>query len=203
MSKIYFIRHGQTDSNSGRKFQGRIDTTLNAVGLDQAEKMAEFLKSHKIDAIYSSPLTRTALTAAALARAKNLAVEYIDDLQEISFGAWEGLSYDEIHSKWPEQIELFYSNPELCLPPEGESFAEAQQRAVKALKRILAENKDADIAIVSHGGIIRALIFALLDIPLANFWKVNINNASVSRFSVWDENFSADVINDYHFLHEK
>lgn len=204
MGKIYLIRHGQTDSNSGRRFQGRIDTPLNASGVEQAVKMAEYLQDKKIDAIYSSSLLRAQSTAQALARVKNMPVMVREELQEISFGDWEGLSFDEIHDKWPQQIELFFSNPELCLPPNGEKFADVQQRARKLLDEILAEQgENKDIAIISHGGVIRTLIFSLLNIPLANFWKINIHNAAISTFSVWDGNFIAEGINDYHFLQEK
>lgn len=201
MGRIYFIRHGQTDSNSSRRFQGRINTPLNAAGLLQAQKMAEYFKDIELDAVYSSSLKRAMSTAEPLAAGKHLNVIPVDDLQEISFGSWEGLAYDEIHEKWPRQIELFFANPDMCLPPEGESFQEAQQRSLQALTDILKrEGEQKNIAIVSHGGIIRALIFALLDIPLKNFWKMNIGNASVSCFSIWDGNFTAEIINDNHFL---
>lgn len=201
MGKIYFIRHGQTDSNSGRRFQGRINTPLNATGLQQAQKMADYFKDIDIDVIYSSSLDRAMHTAEFLATSKQLKVISVDELQEISFGSWEGLSYNEINEKWPRQIELFFANPDQCLPPEGESFDVAQKRAVQALKKILQrEGEQKNIAIVTHGGIIRALVFALLDIPLKNFWKMNIGNTSVSCFSIWDGNFTAEIINDNHFL---
>lgn len=163
--------------------------------------MADYFKDIKLDAVYSSSLDRAMSTAVPLAESKQLKVIPVDELQEISFGSWEGLSYNEIYEKWPRQIELFFSNPEMCLPPEGESFDEAQKRAVQALKEILQrEGEQKNIAIVTHGGIIRALVFALLDIPLKNFWKMNIGNTSVSCFSIWDGNFTAEIINDNHFL---
>ena len=204
MGRIYFIRHGQTDSNSGKRFQGRIDTPLNASGLEQAAKMAAYLQNKKIDAIYSSNLKRAHATAQTLADAKKMQINIREELQEISFGDWEGLSFAEIHAKWPQQIELFFSNPELCLPPNGEKFADVQQRARKLLDEILAEQgEDKDIAFIYNGGVIRTLVFSLLNIPLANFWKINIHNVSITTFSVWDGNFIAEGINDYHLLQEK
>lgn len=201
MGKIYLIRHGQTDSNTVRRFQGRINTELNDTGKQQAVKLAEFFRDKPLHAIYCSPLVRAKMTAEPLAAMKQLPVHTMETLQEISFGGWEGLCYDEIAVKWPEEIKLFYENPQLCLPPEGETFSKVQERAVKALQDILlAEGEDKDIAVISHGGVIRTQICALLDIPLANFWRINVHNASTTCFTVWDGNFTADIINDHHYL---
>lgn len=201
MGKIYLIRHGQTDSNSSRRFQGRINTPLNAVGREQAKKLAAYFNDIELDAVYSSSLERAMLTAVPLAEGKNLPVIPVDALQEISFGCWEGLTYDEIYQQWPEQIKTFFENPALCLPPGGESFGDAQARALQALMQIIHEaGEDKKIAVVTHGGIIRALVFALLEIPLKNFWKMNIGNTSVTSFSIWDGSFTAEKINDNHFL---
>lgn len=201
MGKLYLIRHGQTDSNTVRRFQGRINTGLNAVGIEQAQKLAEYFCDKPLHAIYCSPLKRAQSTAEALAAIKNLPVYSMEMLQEISFGGWEGLCYSEIAEKWPEEIKLFYENPELCLPPDGETFGKVQERAIKALRQILQEQgEDKDVAVVSHGGVIRTQICALLDIPLSNFWRLNIHNASTTCFSVWDGHFTAEVINGCHYL---
>lgn len=201
MGKIYLIRHGQTDSNTVRRFQGRINTPLNANGQQQAKLLAEYFRSKKLDAIYCSPLLRAQMTAEPLAAVKKLTPRPMEDLQEISFGQWEGLCYSEIADKWPEEIKMFYENPKQCLPPAGETFTRVQERALQALQRILEEQgEERDIAIVSHGGVIRTQICGLLDIPLSNFWRLNIYNASTSIFTVWDGNFTADVINDCHYL---
>ena len=201
MGKLYLIRHGQTDSNTVRRFQGRINTELNATGLRQAQMLAEYFRDKPLHAVYCSPLSRAQTTAQTLAAVKKLPVQPLEMLQEISFGGWEGLCYTEIAEKWPEEIKLFYENPQLCLPPQGETFAKVQERAMEALRQILRnEGEDKDIAVVSHGGVIRTQICALLDIPLANFWRLNIHNASTTCFSVWDGNFIAEVINDCHYL---
>lgn len=96
MGKIYLIRHGQTDSNTVRRFQGRINTELNDAGKQQAVKLAEFFRDKPLHAIYCSPLVRAKMTAEPLAVMKQLPVHTMEMLQEISFGGWEGLCYDEI-----------------------------------------------------------------------------------------------------------
>ncbi len=199
MRKIYLIRHGQTDSNNDKKFQGRIDTPLNTTGIEQARKLAAYMKRFPLDAVYCSIMQRARMTAEPLAAAVGLSANYMEEFQEVSFGDWEGLTYWEIKEKWPEEINLFFTRPAECVPPRGETFQNVQDRSFDTLNKIL-KAQDGDIAIVSHGGVIRALICRLLNMSLNSFWKINIYNASVSIFSGQDGNFLAEVINDSHYL---
>jgi len=199
MRKIYLIRHGETNSNNDRKFQGRIDTPLNITGIEQARKLAAYMKQFPLDAIYCSIMQRARMTAEPLAVAMGLSVNYVKEFREVSFGDWEGLTYWEIKEKWSKEINLFFAKPAEFVPPRGETFQEVQDRSFGALNKILKE-QDGNIAIISHGGVIRALICQLLNMPLNSFWKINIYNASVSVFGGNDGNFIAEIINDSHYL---
>jgi len=201
MGRLYLIRHGQTDSNSGKLFQGQMNTPLNVAGLDQAHQMAEYMKDIPLDAIYCSSLMRARMTAAPLALAKNMAYKPMELLQEVSFGDWEGVSFAELHRDHGEAMRTFLERPGDFTPPGGESFAQAQARCLEGLSFIFAkEGHDKDIAIVTHGGIIRLLLCYFLDIPLNSLWKMAIRNVSVS--TVYDSNgyFMVENVNDDHFL---
>ena len=201
MGRIYLIRHGQTDSNAGRSFQGRIDNPLNELGLDQARQMAEYVKTLEIDAIYSSSMLRARQTAEVLAEKCGLVNQPMDLLQEISFGQWEGRSFARLWEESPKEMGIFMTTPADYTPPEGESLAQAQARCEKALAQILEkEGHDKNIAIVSHGGIIRLQLCSLLNCPLNSLWRFSVHNVSVSTISDWDGNLIADTLNDYHFL---
>lgn len=201
MGKIYLIRHGETDSNKGHKFQGRMNLPLNARGMEQAQSLAQYMQHLPVDAIYSSSMLRACMTAAPLAMSKNLAYHPLELLQEVSFGDWEGLEYGEISKRWPKEMDTFLSRPGEWIPPHGESFLEVEKRCAKAFEYIFArEGHEKNIAIVSHGGIIRVQLCLLLDIPLNNLWKMSVHNVSVSTFNDWQGNMVAEVINDTHFL---
>ncbi len=203
MGKLYLIRHGQTDSNSGKQLQGRIDYPLNAEGLRQARAMTAYMSSVKLDAIYCSSMLRARMTAAPLALSHNLPYRCTELLQEMSFGEWEGLPLDEIGRRWPREMELFLTRPGEWQPPGGETFAEAVERSKKALAYIFSqEGHDKDIAVVSHGGLIRCLLCVFLGLPLNNFWKLCVHNVSVSVIREWDGNFMAENINVRNFLRE-
>lgn len=201
MSKIYLIRHGETPSNSGKRFQGQMNVQLNATGIMQAKKMAEFMKDKHIDVIYASPLLRASTTAAQLAMAKNMPYKILDDIKEINFGDWEGKLYSEIYDKEPEEFDKFLICPGDWTPPNGESFVDAMERVKRAYKFLAEEvGHDKDIALVSHGGNIRLQLCMLLGIPINNMWKMSLNNVSVTTVTDWDGNYIVESINDFHFL---
>jgi len=201
MGRIFLIRHGQTDSNSGKMFQGQMDTLLNPLGIDQSRQMAEYMKKYKLDSIYCSSMLRARMTAAPLAMAQNLAYKPMELLKEISFGDWEGVSFLQLHTEHPVEMATFLERPGDFTPPNGETFAEAQERCIKALELILAkEGHNKNIAIVAHGGIIRLFVCYFLGIPLNNLWKMAIRNVSVSIVNDWEGNFMVENVDDDHFL---
>ena len=201
MKKIYLIRHGQTAANNGKMFQGSMDNSLNVLGLAQAEKLGEYFRQLKVDAIYSSPMLRARMTAAAIATKKNMAYRTVDGLQEANFGQWEGMTFDEIYKRWPEQMDKFFTQPASWEPPGGESFPVVQKRALTAFQQILDRTEEGQtVAIVSHGGIIRVQLCHILGMPLDNMWRLSAHNVSVTSLSEWDGNYIVDTINDYHFL---
>ncbi|MDY4921248.1 MAG: histidine phosphatase family protein [Phascolarctobacterium sp.] len=203
MGKIYLIRHGETDSNLGHKFQGQIDLELNGTGLAQARKMTAYMANKKIDAIYCSSMLRARMTAAELAMSRNLAYRPLELLKEISFGDWEGLEYAEITARWPKQMEDFLHRPDEWQPPHGETFAEAMERCRIAFEHIFAEQgHDKNIAIVSHGGIIRLQLCLALGVPLKSLWRLSVYNASVSTLSDYKGNLCVDSINLADFLND-
>lgn len=201
MGRLFLIRHGQTDSNSGQMFQGQMDTSLNALGHQQARQMAEYMKKFKLDAIYCSSLLRARQTAAPLAMAQGLAYHPLDLLKEASFGQWEGVPFVEINKMDPGAMTTFLERPGEFTPPGGESFVQSQKRTMQALEYILSkEGHDKNIAVVSHGGVIRVQLCSFLGIPLNNLWKMVIRNVSVSIVNDWQGNFMVETVNDDHFL---
>lgn len=201
MGKIYLIRHGETDSNKGHRFQGRMNLPLNVKGMQQVAGLVEHMQKLPVDAIYCSSMLRACMTAAPVAMSKNMAYHPLDLLQEVSFGDWEGLEYGEINRRWPKEMEAFLTRPGEWIPPHGESFHDVEKRCAKAFDYIFArEGHEKNIAIVSHGGIIRVQLCMLLGIPLNNLWKLSVHNVSVSTLNDWQGNMVAEVINDTHFI---
>jgi alpha-ribazole phosphatase len=112
LTKLILIRHGRTLWNSSGKFQGQSDIELSQEGISQAEKLAENFPVTHIDRVYSSNLKRAYITGEIIAKKFNVPIIKDKRLCEVSFGSWEGLTYDEIHEKWPNEIETMFSTPD-------------------------------------------------------------------------------------------
>jgi len=151
-------RHGQTDYNVERRFQGQSDVPLNKVGLRQAAEAAPYLAAMRPSAIFSSDLSRAAATADALARLTGLPVQLEKDLRERSGGSWEGLTEAEIRERFPVERATWS-------PPDGELAQAVADRASAALERIAASTSGGSTTVVvSHGAALGMAVARLLEI---------------------------------------
>jgi glucosyl-3-phosphoglycerate phosphatase len=152
-------RHGQTDYNTERRFQGQSDVPLNDVGRQQAAEAAGYLATLGPSAIFSSDLSRASATAGALARLTGLPVQLDKDLRERSGGLWEGLTETEIRERFPVEQATW-------TPPEGESATAVADRASAALERIADAMPGGSLAVVvGHGAALGLAIARVLDVP--------------------------------------
>jgi broad specificity phosphatase PhoE len=147
---ILLVRHGETDWNLERRIQGHSDRPLNETGLAQARALADELAGESIDAVYASDLVRAVDTARAVAAPLGLSVDVVPALRERDFGTWEGLTDDEILTRFPQARTQPWGDAET---PE-----ELAERVVEALRSIAARHPDATVLVVSHGGPVRAVL---------------------------------------------
>ena len=154
MTQVFLVRHGATDWNKEKRAQGHADIDLNEDGHKQAAAVATQLAHEHLDAVFSSDLKRARDTAVAIASAHGLEVQVDPDLREIDQGDWEGLTTDEIRTRWPD---LWGPNRHYNARPGGESPQQVKSRSLRALQRAVEAHPDGVIAVVSHGGTIRWL----------------------------------------------
>lgn len=158
---FYIFRHGETDYNLEKRWQGcGIDTDLNETGKIQAQALVEKLEPAKIEILYSSGLKRARQTAEIIGTSLNLNIKIIEDLREGCFGQAEGLRKEEVAEKYPEIFSQWYDEKEdhwNIAFPEGETKQEMQQRMLKVLESLLSTQEKV-IGIVSHGSSIRYLL---------------------------------------------
>ena len=186
---IYFIRHGESQFNKEGKLQGQMDPPLSNKGKKTASILARNLKDtfissgKEINAIYSSPLRRAKKTADAISSATGAPVKVDSNLQEIRLGGWEGKKISNM-AKDPQFIQ-WRKNPESITPPGGESIKNFQDRAVTGIKKIIEDNSQNDnIIIVTHGGVIGALVSYILKKNVSNVMKYFPDNLSVISMEI-------------------
>ncbi len=203
MTRITFIRHGQTLWNQLRKYQGHSDIPLNSTGIQQARRVAERLSKETLHAVYSSDLSRAVQTAQAIAQKHELSVQTLGGFREMDFGLWEGLTYEEIMEKWSEELTQMYSHPGKGRAPEGESFQEVQDRALAALTECVERHPGQNIVIAAHGGPLRAILCKLMGKGLEEIWNIGQDSTAVSRVEYEQGEYRVILINDTGHLAEE
>ena len=180
MTKVIFIRHGQTEWNVTGRYQGQSDVKLTEEGKTQAEKLADNFPVAKVDAIYASDLCRAMVTAETIANKFGLKVQAEPAFRELSFGDWEGLTYQQIVDKWEEAMANFLQHPDVLEIPGGESFPAVQQRAMKRLNELIEKHDGQTIVVVAHGAVLRTMLTAALHMPLQYLWSIRQFNTAVN-----------------------
>lgn len=180
MTRLFLVRHGETEWNKTLRYQGHMDIPLSEVGLAQAEKLALRLSKEKLDAVYSSDLSRALETARAAAKYHNVSVDVIPELRETNFGRWEGLTYKEIKQQFPEIADGWRVNPRDIKAPDGESLGEVSERCFIGLDKILTDNPGRNVLLVAHGGIIRIIVAKVLGIDINDYWKIKQTNVALN-----------------------
>lgn len=167
MTRLFLVRHGETDWNIAGRLQGSRDIPLNSLGREQAAEVGRVLGQmvRDVRALHyvSSPLSRTVETMRILRTTLDLpAADFDTDekLKELSFGRWEGATWPDLRRRYPEDVEARDREPWHFAPPAGESYAELAVRACAVVDR-LAE----DSVVVTHGGVIRALLQSRTGMP--------------------------------------
>lgn len=154
ITRVYLVRHGETEWNATRRAQGQADIPLNDAGRAQAADAVAGLDGVDLVAVYSSDLSRAVDTARPIAEARGLVVETDPAFREVDQGEWEGLTTDEIRRRWPK---LWGPARHFSARPGGESPEQVQGRALAGLARTVERHPSDAVAIVSHGGTIRWL----------------------------------------------
>jgi broad specificity phosphatase PhoE len=160
VNRVLLARHGQTEWNVLGRRQGQLDSPLTAAGLAQARNHAETLATQDVDAIFTSPLGRAATTAQIIAEVTGLHVTVVDDLAEVHHGDFAGLTNADITRRHPHAARERAEDKYHWRFPNGESYADADHRANKALRTIAEQARNP--LIVSHEMIGRMLLRNLL-----------------------------------------
>jgi broad specificity phosphatase PhoE len=184
MRRLLLARHGQSVSNAVRRFQGAQDVALSPLGIRQAEALRRAIGRRSIAHVYVSPLVRARRTAEIAVDGLGRPLTVVDDLRELSLGEWEGCTVEEIRTRPGDPYTQWVRDPVLCLPPGSEPLRDVQARVLRVIEDIgRAHPNGDDVLIVSHGGVISALLAHWLGLPLSSIWRIAVANCSLSEIS--------------------
>ena len=202
VTRILAVRHGQTLWNTQLRIQGHTDIGLDDTGLWQAQRLAEALSNESIDAIYTSDLARACDTAHAVAR--KIGVDAVTDvsLRERHFGAFEGKTFSEIESRWPEQATRWRRRDPDFAAEGGETLQSFYDRCVAAATRCASAHPGQQILLVAHGGVLDALYRAATRVGLQAPRTWEVANAAVNRLLWTPEGLTLVGWNDQRHLED-
>ncbi|MEM9008493.1 MAG: histidine phosphatase family protein [Cyanobacteria bacterium P01_F01_bin.86] len=199
--RMLLVRHGETEWNRQKRFQGQIDIPLNDNGKRQGEQAAEFLKDVKIDAAVTSSLSRPKETAEIILRHHpDIPLDTTDGLKEIGHGEWEGLYEHEIESGYPGMLAQWQQQPETVQMPGdgGENLDQVWERAIATWKDIVAKYSGTEASVTvlvsAHDAINKAILCHTVGLGPASFWNFKQGNGGVSVIDYPDGVDSAPVL---------
>ncbi|CCH28295.1 hypothetical protein BN6_09660 [Saccharothrix espanaensis DSM 44229] len=196
-TRLYLLRHGQTELSVARRYSGRGNPPLTDVGRQQAEAAAARLaKLDGVAAVVSSPLGRAVETAAAVGRGLGVDVEVLDGLVETDFGGWEGLTFAEAAERDPELHGRWLGDPSVAAPG-GESFDVVHRRVRRARDEVITRFGGRDVVVVSHVTPIKSLLRMGLDAGPSLLFRLHLDLASLSVVEFYpDGHASVRLVND-------
>ncbi len=199
VSEIILARHGETEWNRAEVFRGRTDIDLNETGRKEAELLAQYLGSLKVEAIYASPLRRALQTAEVVSGQHRLKVNIAPGLIDFDYGQWQGLANQEVQDKYKELYAEWLNHPERVKMPGGESLDDVRERAVVVVDEIIARHKSTAV-LVSHRVVNKVLICALLGLDNSHFWNIRQDTGAITIFAYERGQFILTKHNETCFL---
>ncbi len=194
---LILVRHGATGSSGSQPYWGQEDIPLNAIGLQQVEKLVRGLQNLKFHGIYTSDLQRAVQTAEPIARVRGLTLQTTSALRELHFGEWTGLTYQKLLEKDPETYERWLQRPLQVRPPKGESLKELKDRVLTWFYAMLkTHHLDETVLLIGHSGSLKMILFEALNLSLTSFWRMELSPASVSRLTYYENTFVVHTLND-------
>jgi broad specificity phosphatase PhoE len=201
MTKIILTRHGHVEGITPERFRGRLDLPLTALGQQQIAATGRRINATwKIGAIYTSPMSRCVITGEAIARPSGLTVKPLAGLNDIDYGAWQGLTHDEAKTRWPVEFATWFRAPHLAQPPGGETLQDVLARAAAVLRIVTGDHPDDTVVLVGHDSVNRVILLHVLQLPLSRYWLFKQEPCTINELDLIDGAFSVRTINETYHL---
>ncbi|MDA3810768.1 MAG: histidine phosphatase family protein [Spirochaetaceae bacterium] len=201
MISLYLVRHGECEGGHSY-IGGGSDFPLNGIGRKQIKQLSITLKNIfseiEIDALYSSTMIRAKETAQIIGKSTGIPVQTIPGIEELDFGKWEGLTFNELEKKYTTEFQSWLDNPAHISPPEGESLADLKRRVLintEFLTGKINDEKNWNIILVSHRGPLTVLLLHYLHLGFEYYWNFNINRGSISKLNLYPRFSEIDYLN--------
>jgi broad specificity phosphatase PhoE len=204
LTRLVIIRHAESALNEQNRIQGHKDSGLTFKGLYQAQRLSQKIKKIRIDKIYSSDLGRAYSTTLEIVRHTKLPIIRDPLLREIHLGDWEGMTPEEVDKLYEKGYQKWLKKPSSIKIPKAESLSHFKKRVTERVKTIARRNRGKTVLIVTHGGVITALLSEWLKADFDHLLlNLQIDNTSLTMVDETDKHVRLKTINDVSHLTEK
>jgi len=186
-TRIFLIRHGQVVNHHEYRYNGHFDIDITDIGVEQMERVVEFLSGRNVAAVYSSDLTRSVRGAEIISIVLGLKPQRAPGLRELHLGRWEGLTRDEAVAAFPEDAHASFRDLAKDRIAGGESLPELHSRVMPAIEEITRKHAGSAIAVVAHGGVNRVVLSDAMGLPLENFFRIEQDYGCLNVIDYFDD----------------
>ncbi len=172
-TRLYLVRHGQVAAGHTDRYHGHNDIGLSPEGVQQFEDLAAQLAATPLAGVYSSDLNRTIKGAEIISRGRELKPQVIPEFREVNFGSWEGLTFAEIMTQYPAELEERFRDLANFRIPGGESLKDVRARALPQLQELLARHANESFLLVAHAGLNRVILSEAMGLPLDHLFRLD------------------------------
>lgn len=184
--RLALVRHAETAEDTRGRCYGRLDVGLSVAGREQCARLAEVFRGEPLRSVWASPAIRARETAEAIAAPHRLDVGVIEALRELDFGELEGRAYDEIAVTDPDLYARWMTAPTTVRFPGGESYSDLQSRVDAGIAALLERHDDGLAVVVTHGGVVRAVLRSVLDFPAERIFRLSVDPAAITTLEWLD-----------------
>lgn len=174
-TRIHLVRHGQVVGHDTPRYNGQTDVALTELGIGQYHRLAQRLASTRLAACYSSDLSRCVSGAEIICARSGIRPVRLPELRELNIGIWEGLSWDEITQRWPEEWQARLADLVNYRVPQGENLLDLQARVMPVIDGIVERHRGDEVLVVGHGGVNRVILLNAMGAPLTSMFAIEQN----------------------------
>jgi len=187
LTKVYLMRHGEVADDGKKRYNGHIDLDITQNGVEQMRRLAGILAGKNITAVYSSDLIRSVKGAGIIAERIGLPFSPRRELRERSVGAWEGLTVEEIKTRFPEEYTTWRTDLLNYRPPGGECLLDVRDRILPVFKGLVAAHSGREIAMLLHGGVNRLILADALGMDPMNAFRIEQTYGALNIIDYYDD----------------
>lgn len=174
-TRIHLIRHGQVAGFDQPRYNGQTNVALTDYGVEQYHRIGERLAGTKIAACYTSDLTRCTIGAGIICQTFGILPVPCRELREVNIGIWEGMTWQEIRSSWPDGWQARLDDLVNYRVPGGENLLDVEARVMPVINEVVERHKGQEVLVVGHGGVNRIILLNAIGAPLAGMFNIEQN----------------------------